>query len=81
MNDSKIGTKEAIALILTIAISHTILSMPRNLLSNIKSSILLNLVFVSFILVCICYVVVKLFKNFPRFRYSRYFRISWWKNF
>ncbi len=81
MNDSKIGTKEAIALILTVAISHTILSMPRNLLSNIKSSILLNLVFVSFILVCICYVVVKLFKNFPRFRYFRYFRIPWWKDF
>lgn len=81
MNDSKIETKEAIALILTVAISHTILSMPRNLLSNIKSSILLNLVFVSFILVCICYVVVKLFKNFPRFRYFRYFRIPWWKDF
>lgn len=67
MDNSKIGTKEAVALILTIAITHTILSMPRNLLSNIKSSILLNLVFVSFILVCIAIIVVKLFKNFPRF--------------
>ncbi len=67
MNNSKIGTKEAIALILTIAISHTIISMPRNLLSNIKSSILLNLVFVSIIVICICYVIIKLFKNFPRF--------------
>lgn len=67
MDNSKIGTKEAVALILTIAITHTILSMPRNLLSNIKSSILLNLVFVSFILIGIAIIVVKLFKIFPRF--------------
>ncbi len=81
MNDYKIGTKEAIALILTIAIAHSILSMPRNLLSNIKSSILLNLVLVTFILILIAFIVVKLFKNFPRFRYLRYFRIPRWKEF
>lgn len=65
MNDSKIGTKEAIALILTISIVHSILSMPRNLLSNVRSSILLNLVFVSLILIGIAFIIVKLFKNFP----------------
>lgn len=73
MNDSKIGTKEAIALVITISITHTILSMPRNLLSNVKCSILLNLVMVSFILIGISFIVVKLFKKFPRFRYFRYF--------
>ena len=73
MNDSKIGTKEAIAVIITIAIAHTILSMPKHLISNIKSSILLNLVFVTFILIGICFIIAKLFKNFPRFRYIRYF--------
>lgn len=73
MNNSKIGTKEAISLILTIVIVHTILSMPKNLLSNINSSILLNLVFVSFIVLGICFIIVKLFKNFPRVRYFRYF--------
>lgn len=73
MNDSKIGTKEAIALILTISITPTILSVPRNLLSNIKSSILLNLVFVSLVLLGVIFIVVKLFKNFPRLRYIRYF--------
>lgn len=73
MNDSKIGTKEAIALILTISITPTILSVPRNLLFNIKSSILLNLVFVSLVLLGVIFIVVKLFKNFPRLRYIRYF--------
>lgn len=73
MSDSKIGTKESIALILTISITHTILSVPRNLLSNVKCSILLNLVFVSLVLLGIVFVVVKLFKNFPRLRYIRCF--------
>lgn len=73
MNDSKIGTKEAIALILTISITHTILSVPRNLLSDIKCSILLNLVFVNLVLLGVIFIVVKLFKNFPRLRYIRYF--------
>lgn len=73
MNNSKIGTKEAIALILTIVIVHTILSMPKNLLSNINSSILLNLIFVSFLVLGICLIIVKLFKNFPRARYIRCF--------
>lgn len=73
MNNSKIGTKEAIALILTISITHTILSVPRNLLYNMKCSVLLNLVFVGLVLLGVIFIVVKLFKNFPRLRYIRYF--------
>ena len=65
MNESKIGTKEAIGLILTIAIAHTIISTPRRLLYEMKSAVLLNLIFVVFILIGIVIVVCKLFKNFP----------------
>lgn len=65
MDNSKIGTKEAISLILTIAIAHTIVSTPRNLLSSMKSAVLLNLIYVGFILVGVSFIVVKLFKNFP----------------
>ena len=65
MNISKIGTKEAIYMTLTISIAHTILSMPRNILLNTKSAFILNLVFVCFILIGITSLVVKLFKNFP----------------
>lgn len=73
MNDLKIGTKEAIYITLTISIAHTILSMPRNILLNTKSAVILNLVFVCFILIALSIFIVKLFKNFPRARYSRYF--------
>ena len=73
MGDSKIGTKEAIFTILTISIAHTILSMPRNILINTKSSVIINLVFVGIILIGVCFFIIKLFKNFPRFRFTRYF--------
>ena len=65
MGDSKIGTKEAVCLILTVAITHTIISTPRDLLASMKSAVLLNLVFVTFILLGIALLIVKLFKNFP----------------
>ena len=65
MSNNKIGTKEAIGLILTIAIAHTIISTPRRLLNNIKSAVLLNLIFVTLILIGIVIVVVKLYRKFP----------------
>lgn len=65
MNNSKIGTKEAIFIILTISIAHTILSMPRNILSTTKSAAIINLIYICIILISICLLVVKLFKNFP----------------
>ena len=65
MSNNKIGTKEAIGLILTIAIAHTIISTPRQLLSDMRSAVLLNLIFVVIILIGIVIVVTKLFKKFP----------------
>ena len=65
MNNSKIGSKEAVCLVMILAVAHTILSTPSNLLTNTKSSILLNLIFVGLIIVGISILIVKLFKNFP----------------
>ena len=75
MNNPKIGTKEAIFIILTISIAHTILSMPRNILANTKSSIIMNLIFIGIILIGFSLFIIRLFKKFPRIRYCRYFRI------
>ena len=65
MGDLKIGTKEAMCLILTVAVAHTIISTPRDLLASMKSAVLLNLIFVTFILLGIVLLIVSLFKNFP----------------
>lgn len=65
MQKSKIGTLEAIMLILTIVVTHTILSLPRDILSSQKSASILNLIYVSIIATIIAYFIFKLFKKFP----------------
>ena len=65
MENSKIGTKEAISLILTVGIVHTIISTPRDLLASMKSAVLINIVYVTIILFAIASLIVKLLKKFP----------------
>lgn len=62
---TKIGQVEAIMLILTIIVAHTVLSMPTDILSSYKSASILNLIYVSIIAFFISYFVYKLLKNFP----------------
>lgn len=65
MTKSKIGTLEAIMLILTIIVTRTISSLPRELLVSTKSATILNLIFVSILAIAISYLIVKLLKSFP----------------
>ena len=65
MTKSKIGTLEAIMLVLTIVITHTISSLPREILVSTKSASLINLVFVSMLVILFAYLISKLFKKFP----------------
>lgn len=62
---SKIGTIEAIMLILSIVVTHTILSLPNDILTSMKSSSIINLIYVSIIAIVIAYLVFRLLKNFP----------------
>ena len=65
MLKSKIGTVESIMLILTIIITHTILSLSQRLLVTTKSSTIINIIYVSILAIIISYLVFRLFKNFP----------------
>mgnify|MGYP003906921725 CR=1 FL=1 len=65
MTKSKIGTIEAIMLILTITVIHTMLSLPHDILSSQKSASILNLIYVGFIAITLAYLIFKLFKKFP----------------
>lgn len=65
MLKSKIGTLEAIMLILTIVVSHTILSLPTNILTSYKSASLLNIIYIGIIAITFAYLIFKLFKKFP----------------
>ena len=65
MSNSKIGNIEAIMMILTIVISHTILSLSRNLVANMKSAVIINIIYITFIALLIGYFIYKLLKKFP----------------
>lgn len=67
MNNTKLGNFEAIALILTIIINHTILNLPKALADTTQSSTILNLIYISIIAIIIATIIYKLFKNFPGF--------------
>lgn len=65
MSKTKIGTAEAIMIILTIIVAHTILSLPKNILTSMKSASILNLIYISIIVITIGYFIYKLLKKFP----------------
>lgn len=65
MSKPKIGTVEAIMLILSVVVTHTILTLPSDILTSMKSASILNLIYVSIIAIFIAYVVFRLFKKFP----------------
>ena len=69
MTKSKIGTIEAIMLVLTIVATHTMSCLPREILVSTKSASLINLVFVSILAIIFACLISKLFKKFPRCRY------------
>ena len=65
MLKTKIGTAEAIMIVLTILVAHTMLSLPRDILSSMKSASILNLIYVGAIAILFSYAIYRLFKNFP----------------
>lgn len=65
MSKSKIGTLEAIMLVLTIIVAHTMLSLPNHILATYKSASILNIIYVSILAILIAYVIFLLCKNFP----------------
>lgn len=66
-SSTKIGSIEAIFLILTIMINHIILNLPKNILNTTGSSSLINLVFITLIVFVIIFLICKLLKRFPGF--------------
>lgn len=65
METSKIGTIEAIALIVIVGINHIILNLPKSIINSTGSAASLNVIYVSIIIFVVCALIIKLFKNFP----------------
>ena len=65
MSSNKIGNTEAIFLIIIVTVVHIILNIPQYILNSTSTSSILNIIYVSFISLIICYYVCKLFSYFP----------------
>lgn len=64
MTENKIGTTEAVLIILTVIISHSILSLPRDMIIRTQSATILNIIYITFICLLLVLLISKLFKNF-----------------
>lgn len=64
MTDTKISSVEAIMIILTVFVAHTIVSLPQNLISNEKSAVIINLIYVGILAFILVYIIFRLIKNF-----------------
>lgn len=65
MNSYKIKWLEGIAIVMTILLSHILLSIPTELVSTTGSSTLLNIIFVTIITLIFFWIIYKLFSLFP----------------
>lgn len=67
MNNIKLNNFEAIALVLIVTITHSILTLPKALMTHIGSASLLNILYVSILTFVICIIIYKLLNKFPGF--------------
>lgn len=65
MSHSKLGTVEAIMIIISVVVVHTILSLPKTLLDSTKSAVILNIIYVTIVVFSFVILICRLFKKFP----------------
>ena len=63
MSKSKIGTIEAVWIILTVIISHSILSLPRDMIIRTQSATIINIIYITVICTLLALLIAKLFKK------------------
>ena len=64
MNTDKIGNLEAISLVIVVMISHIILSLPNEILTNTLSAAPLNVIYITAIVLIFYIIACKLFRPF-----------------
>ena len=64
MPKTKIGTREAILIVLTVIIAHSILSLPRDMIVRTQSSTIINIIYITLVCTLITLLITRLFKNF-----------------
>lgn len=65
MNNIKLNNFEAIAIILTITITHSILTLPKSIMTPVDSAALLNILYVGVLALTLTTIIYKLLNKFP----------------
>ena len=65
MQKSKLGTIEGIIIVLSVLAPFTIMSLPKTIINETKSSSLINIVYITIICLLLVIAIYKLFKKFP----------------
>lgn len=65
MNNIKLSNFEAIAIIVTITITHSILTLPKSIMSPVDSAALLNIIYVSILAFVLSIIIYKLLNRYP----------------
>lgn len=64
MENEKIGFGEALCVLIIVTLSHLILTLPKTIIESQGSSSILNVIYISFIVLLFIFIVTKLYKNF-----------------
>ena len=67
MDNTKIGNKEAIALLVTIAFNHMMLSITKSIINFTGSASLLNILYVAIITIIFTCIICYFLNKFPTF--------------
>ena len=65
MDVNKLRSYEAIAIIVSVMISHIILNLPNHILTKAGTSTILNIIYVIAITCIFFFIISKIFKEFP----------------
>ena len=65
MDFSKITTIEAIMMIITIVVPYTVITLPKTLVNEMSSGIIINIIFVTILALIFTNLICNLFKKFP----------------
>ena len=63
--NNKIGDFEAISLIVIVTVAHILSNLPQTLLHSTNSSTVLNIIYISLLILGIVYIICRIFKKFP----------------
>ena len=77
MENSKIGNIEAVLCVFIAIVVHTVLSLPKTLITNTKSAAILNTIYVTILALCFVYIVYKLFRYYGIFRWKDFKNYCW----